>query len=56
LVRDEHVFVVAPDAPLGEHRLLAGLYDEATMARLPVERGPGAGSDRVLLTRVKVSQ
>jgi hypothetical protein len=56
VVRDEHVFVVAPDTPPGEHRLLVGLYDEATMARLPVERGPGAGSDRVLLTRVKVSQ
>jgi hypothetical protein len=56
VVRDEHVFVVAPDTPPGEHRLLAGLYDEATMARLPVERGPDAGSDRVLLTRVRVSR
>jgi hypothetical protein len=56
VVRDEHVFVVAPDAPPGEHRLLAGLYDEATMARLLVECGPGTGSDRVLLTRVRVSR
>lgn len=56
VVRDEHIFVVAPDTSPGEYRLLAGLYDEATMARLPVERGPDAGSDRVLLMRLRVSQ
>jgi len=56
VVRDEHVLAVASDAPPGEYRLLAGLYEEATMTRLLVERGPEAGGDRVLLTRVRVSQ
>ena len=55
IVRDEHIFVVAPDASPGEYRLLVGLYDEATMARLLVERGPDAGGDRVLLTHVRVN-
>jgi hypothetical protein len=56
VVRDEHVFAVSPGAPPGEYRLLAGLYDEARMTRLPVGRGPNAGGDRVLLTRIQVSQ
>jgi len=54
VVRDEHIFVVAPDAPSGEYRLLAGLYDETTATRLVVERGPDAGGDRLVLARVKV--
>jgi len=54
VVRDEHVFAIAPDAPPGVYWLLVGLYDEATMARLPIGRGPDAGDDRVLLTRVRV--
>jgi len=56
VVRDEHILAVAPDAPPGEYRLLVGLYDEATTTRLPVESGPEAGGDRVLLTHVKVSR
>ena len=56
VVRDEHVFAVAPDAPSGEYRLMAGMYDQATMTRLPVESDLDAGSGRILLTRIRVSQ
>ena len=35
VVRDEYVVLVADDAPPGEYRLVIGLYDLATMKRLP---------------------
>jgi len=56
VVRDQVVLAVAPDAPPGEYQLLTGLYDEATMTRLPVTRGPDAGSGRVWLMHVRVGQ
>jgi hypothetical protein len=54
VVRDEHILTVAPDAPPGEHRLVVGLYDEATMERLAVETGPDAGGGRIILRSLKV--
>lgn len=56
IVRDEHVLSLAPGAPLGTLRLMVGLYDEVTMDRLPVVRGPDAGGARVLLARLEMSK
>jgi hypothetical protein len=54
VVRDEHVFALAPDVQPGRLRLMVGMYDETTMERLPVVRGPDAGGGRVLLTELEI--
>jgi 4-amino-4-deoxy-L-arabinose transferase-like glycosyltransferase len=41
LLRDEHILTVDPQAPAGDYRLAVGLYDLATLQRLPVVDGQG---------------
>ena len=36
LLRDEHILTVDAQAPAGDYRLAIGLYDPATLQRLPV--------------------
>ena len=50
VVADTYTLTLPADAPPGEYRLLAGMYDPATMTRLPVQ-GDG---DAVPLGTVKV--
>jgi len=46
--------VVHADAPPGEHVIEVGMYDPATVQRLPVLDAVGGAGDRVLLGRVQV--
>lgn len=50
LVSPAYAIVIPPDLPPGEYRLLAGLYDFATGARLPA----GDGNDFVLLAVITI--
>ncbi len=56
VVVDEHPVAVPADLPPGDYRLIAGLYDPVTWARLPVldDAGQPVG-DHVLLTTVEVA-
>jgi len=50
LLRDEHLLTVDTQAPPGDYRLAIGLYDPATLQRLPVVDAQGqAAGDAVLL-------
>jgi hypothetical protein len=49
VVRDERTLLLSGRLAPDTYRLLTGMYDPATMDRLPVEGGPDAGGDRVLL-------
>jgi hypothetical protein len=50
LLRDEHLLTVDTQAPPGDYRLAIGLYDPATLQRLPVFDAQGqAAGDAVLL-------
>ena len=55
VIVDEYEIVVASDAPPGPHVIEVGMYDPATMARLPVLDPTGALGDRVLLGQVEVA-
>jgi len=51
LLRDEHVLIVDAQAPAGDYRLAIGLYDPATLQRLPVFDAQGRSlGDAVFLT------
>jgi hypothetical protein len=39
VVTDVHVVPIAPDAPAGEYWLAVGMYDPATVVRLPLING-----------------
>jgi len=39
VIVDRHVIAVPPDTPPGEYQLAVGLYEFATMQRLPVQGG-----------------
>lgn len=58
VIVDRHEIVVDPAAPLGECILEIGMYDAATMRRLPVfdQEGARMPNDRILLSRVWVEQ
>jgi len=59
VVRDEYTVPVKDDAPPGEYRLAMGLYQSATMKRLPAfnEQGVALASDRLMLySRFTVKQ
>jgi hypothetical protein len=53
-VSDDYAFQIKADAPAGVYRLIAGLYDSATLERLPVQTTAGA-ADYVELGTVQVS-
>lgn len=56
LVGERYELAVAPGAPPGRYRLIAGMYDLATGERLPVTGGGGEGGagDHVLLATIEV--
>jgi hypothetical protein len=62
VVVDEYVIALQPDAPLGRmspsatYVIEVGMYDPATLLRLPVLDPTGAAGDRVLLGQVIVDQ
>ncbi len=51
-IADSYAITVSPDAPPGEYRIALGMYDPASMARLPAmdEKGMRWPDDRVMLT------
>ncbi len=53
-VIDDRVLAIPPDTPPGEYLLLAGVYDGATGARLPIVGGEDFGADRLILGRITV--
>jgi hypothetical protein len=54
-VTDDYVFQIDPAAPAGEYRLIAGMYDNTTLQRLPVQTAGGASGDFVEIGTVRVS-
>jgi hypothetical protein len=56
IVVDKYEIEVAPEAPPGEYRIEVGMYELATMKRLPVfsEEGKRLPEDRVLLEDVLI--
>ena len=56
VVIDEYEIVVDATAPAGEYQIEVGMYDLATMQRLPAfdEQGAPLPSDRILLSKVQV--
>jgi hypothetical protein len=56
VIVDEYAIVVQPDAPPGSYVVEVGLYDPATMQRLPVLDPTGAVGDRILLGNVGVGK
>jgi hypothetical protein len=55
IVVDEYALVVQPDAPAGRASIEVGLYDPATLVRLPVLDPIGATGDRVLLGNIQLT-
>ena len=53
VVVDEYALAIHPDAPPGTYVIEVGMYDPATMQRLPVLDPTGAVGDRVLLGSVE---
>jgi len=51
-VRETVTLQIPADAPAGEYLLLAGIYDAATGARLPIVGGDDYGADRLVLARI----
>ncbi|MBE7549773.1 MAG: hypothetical protein HS126_01675 [Anaerolineales bacterium] len=54
IVSDDYAFQIKADAPAGEYRLIAGLYNSASLERLPVQTPAGA-ADFVEVGTVQVS-
>jgi len=50
-IADSHLITVSPDAPAGEYRIALGMYDPASMERLPAfdDNGTRWPDDRVML-------
>lgn len=53
IVRDHHKLTIASDAPPGDYRLIAGLYNSTTGERLPV---PDAPDNAILLQPITISR
>jgi hypothetical protein len=55
-IDDRYGLMLPPDAPPGEYALEVGMYDPATLERLPVHDSTGARiqEDRVLLNSINV--
>jgi hypothetical protein len=56
VVVDEYALDIEPDAPPGTYMIEVGMYDPATMQRLPVLDPAGAVGDRVLLGNVQIGE
>jgi hypothetical protein len=56
IVVDEYALTIQPDAPAGRGVIEVGLYDPATLVRLPVLDPTGATGDRVLLGDIKIDE
>ena len=54
VIADDYQIAIPADAPPGDYRLEVGLYDLATMARLPVTRGGEPAGDSVVAATVPV--
>ena len=56
IVEDPYEIALPPDAPFGDYRLSVGMYDPATLERLPAFAADGGRlpEDRVTLTTVRV--
>lgn len=56
IVLDDYALVVPPDAPPGRYALAVGLYDPATMVRLPLfdETGQRLADDGLLIEGIRV--
>lgn len=52
---ESYAFQLQPDAPPGEYRLIAGMYDAMSGERVSIVDGPGQGQDFVTLAVVTVS-
>lgn len=52
--QDTFLLAVPPEAPAGEYVLLMGIYDGATLARLPIVGGDDYGADRLILARITI--
>jgi hypothetical protein len=55
-VVDEYALVIHPDAPAGRAVIEVGMYDPATLVRLPVLDPTGATGDRVLLGDIIIGE
>jgi hypothetical protein len=55
-VTDDYAFQIEAQTPPGTYRLIAGMYDSATLERLPVQPASGAGQDFVDIGSVRVGQ
>jgi hypothetical protein len=55
-VTDDYAFQIDPAAPVGEYQLIAGMYNNATLQRLPVQTAAGSGGDFVEIGTVRVNQ
>ncbi|MBI1880562.1 MAG: hypothetical protein HYR94_20485, partial [Chloroflexi bacterium] len=55
-VADDYIFQIAAETPPGSYRLIAGMYDSATLERLPVQTTSGAGGDFVEVGMVRVNE
>jgi hypothetical protein len=55
-VQDSHPVRVPPGTPPGDYFLVAGLYDPATWARLPILAGGDPGWNEVIAAPVKVTR
>lgn len=56
VIADHYLLPVDPDAPPGEYRLVVGMYDALSGARLPVYAGAGVlAGDEILINMVEVA-
>jgi hypothetical protein len=56
VIVDEYALTIHPDALTGRAVIEVGLYDPATMQRLPVFDPTGATGDRVLLGEIQIDE
>lgn len=54
--KDEYELWVRPGTPPGEYRVQVGLYDRATLQRVPVTTASGGSDDRLILADVPIVQ
>jgi len=55
VVADQHTLNIPPGAPLGQYQIRLGLYDHATMMRLPIQQAGQTMGDTIDLTRLVVA-
>jgi hypothetical protein len=55
-VADDYAFKIDPAAPIGEYRLIAGMYDSTTGERVAVTAGLGQGNNFVEVAKLVVAK